>query len=136
MSVVIYKALLPLRKRPVAAWLTCRRSLRPGAAPLAAVRMVLLGVCIAWVAACGLGVETSSVPDGADPTRSSLPVPASADAGSTSASDASDSAAGAESEPSADAGDSAARGQVLSPVTFPEASVRDAEGSGESGGAA
>ena len=127
MSVIVYKALLPLRKRPVAAWLTCRRSLRLGAAPLAAVRMVLLGVCIAWVAACGLGVETSSVPDGADPTRSSLPVPASADADSTSASDASDSAARAESEPSADAGDSAARGQVLPSVTFPEASVRDAE---------
>ena len=105
----------------------CRRSLRLGAAPLAAVRMVLLGVCIVWVAACGLGVETSSVPDGADPTRSSLPVPASADADSTSASDASDSAARAESEPSADAGASAARGQVLPSVTFPEASVRDAE---------
>ena len=127
MSVIVYKALLPLRKRPVAAWLTCRRSLRLGAAPLAAVRMVLLGVCIVWAAACGLGVETSPVPDGADPTRSSPPVPASADADSSAASYSSDDAAGAVSELNADAGDSAARGRVLPPVTFPEASVRDAE---------
>ncbi len=135
-------------------------------------RKALLVVCVAWLAACGLGGETSSITDDAHRTPSSalapaatstpdsgdaagagrasspdatvssgpsatanadassaLPDSASADASNSPASDTSEvaPAAGAESEPTADSGPSAADSQVLPPVTFPEASIRDPE---------
>lgn len=135
-------------------------------------RKALLVVCVAWLAACGLGGEGSSITDDAHRTPSSalapaaasppdssnaagagrasspdatvssgpsatanadassaLPDSASADASNSPASDTSEvaPAAGAESEPTADSGLSAADSQVLPPVTFPEASIRDPE---------
>lgn len=135
-------------------------------------RKALLFVCAVWVAACGLGGETSSITDDTHPTTASALTPAAtstrdsgvaagagrasspdatvssdpgaaADAGSSSAlpdsasADASNSptsdtsevapAAAPASEPTADSGPSAADNQVLPPVTFPEASIRDPE---------
>lgn len=135
-------------------------------------RKALLVGCVVWVAACGLGGETSSIADDTHPTpvsaltpaatstpdsgdaasagrasspdatvpsgpsatanagaSSALPASASADAANSPASDTSEvaPAAGAESEPTVDSGRSAAGNQVLPPVTFPEASIRDPE---------
>ncbi|WP_420611100.1 HNH endonuclease family protein [Candidatus Poriferisodalis sp.] len=58
-----------------------------------------------------------------------MPDSASADASNSPASDTSEvaTAAAPESEPIADSGSSAAGSQVLPPVTFPEASIRDPE---------
>ncbi len=62
-------------------------------------------------------------------SSSALPDSASADASNSPASDTSEVAptAGPGSEPTADADGSAADDQVLPPVTFPEASIRDPE---------
>ena len=124
-------------------------------------RKALLVVCAAWVAACGLGGEGSSIADDTQPTLASALAPAAtslpnsvvaAGAGRvaspqgavssepSAAADASDSsplpasntsevapAAEPESEPTAYSDRAAAGNQVLPPVTFPEASIRDPE---------